>query len=143
MFIEVQVPAGVQSTVIEFCIWDLALATAPVTFTLFACAIWRKCDTLWETLNTSKDQIEKLRQKANSAAYKNKKTIQHWKQNNTWKRKRCNTKCWTSHTLLSPRATCARDVEVHPVRLLRRGFGQGSSELDLVPWTYLSICTKL
>lgn len=74
---------------------------------------------------------------------KTKKTIQHWKQNNTWKRKRCNTKCWTSHTLLSPRATCARDVEVHPVRLLRRGFGQGSSELDLVPWTYLSICTKL
>ena len=71
MFIEVQVPAGVQSTVIEFCIWDLALATAPVTFTLFACAIWRKCDTLWETLNTSKDQIEKLRQKANSAAYNN------------------------------------------------------------------------
>ena len=142
MFIEVLVPAGVQTTVIEFCIWDLALATAPVTFTLFACAIWRKCNTLWETLNTSKDQIEKIETKSKQRSIQQK----HYNIGNKTtlkKRKRCNTKCWTSHTLLSPLATCARDVQVHPVRLLRRGFGQGSSELDLVPWTYLSICTKL
>ena len=80
MFIDVLVPASEQSTFIEFCIWDLALATAPVTFTLLACAIWRKCDTLWETLNTSKEQNEKLTQKANSESYNNIRNKQHLKE---------------------------------------------------------------